>query len=131
MKTILIENTEARFPFRVELLPGVTQLVGDSGTGKTYLFSLIADDMKLKSKRCLLVTPNSKTDVISGHYDLIILDKLDLYYTPELMEMYLQHTDYVLCACRLLLELYGCVERQAEVTCNSGVLEVSYYGIHF
>lgn len=67
---------------------------GNSGTGKTYLFSLLADyyktDLGLNVIRINEVgesvkNKNTLIDMCSGN-DIVIFDRADLYITPEVVE---------------------------------------------
>lgn len=96
-----LQSNGTPVPIDVELREGCVGLLfsGDSGTGKTFLFSMLRSYCLVKGISCNLVDSTNYT-MIAEIYpcDLLLLDNLDLYCEPEFLQKCLKGSKYVLCS---------------------------------
>lgn len=82
----------------VEFHDKINLLYDDSGTGKSYMFTLIKTFCDINGKSCIFINYNNSPNFSDNksqiaewcsmckHYDIILLDNADIYLTPDILE---------------------------------------------
>lgn len=101
-----LQSNETPVPIDVELHEGsVGLLLNDSGTGKTFLFSLLRGYCLAQGITCNVIDSSSYTLFSENSpinpCDLLILDSLDLYCKPEFMHKCVKSAKYILGSMKL------------------------------
>lgn len=123
--SLILNDMNLETPINIVLQEGITVIVDNSGTGKTYLFSLIQSYAEAHNLSCLLInSSNYKGLKPMFPCDVILLDNADLYASRDYFNECYKYSKYVLCS----IKYPACVPVRLRHMCSlrttNGVLEV-------
>lgn len=126
-----INDSNMKTKIDVNLNEGLNVIIDNSGTGKTYIMSLISSYCLCHNIPYMLVNSSNYENISpSGSYTLILLDNANLYETVEYLTRCCDMAPYVLCISKTIPD----VDRHKMSLCSlkyeNGTLEVKPYDVY-
>lgn len=126
-----INDIDMKTKIDVELNDGLNAIIDNSGTGKTYLMSLISSYCVCHNIPYLLInSSNYEVTPPDGNYTIILLDNVNLYGTSEYLTKCCDIAPYVLCSSKTLPDVFGHKMTLSSLQHNAGTLEVKPYDVY-
>lgn len=126
-----ITDDDMKTKIDVILNEGLNVIMDNSGTGKTYLMSLISSYCICHEVPYLLIN-SSNYDIMPpiGKFTIILLDNANLYGTPDYLTKCCDMAEYVLCSSKTLPDVTGHKLTLSSLTYTEGTLEVRPYDVY-
>ena len=116
-----IKDDEMKTKIDVILNEGLNAIIDNSGTGKTYLMSLISSYCLCHKIPCALVnSSNYGTAPPIGKFTIVLLDNTNLYGTPDYLTQCCDMAKYVLCSSKTLPDVTGHKLTLSSLAYNEG-----------